>query len=488
MFTITRITAAIAVIAVAVAAGTSVAGPPAKPNAIHLTLETPSGPGRPASNLADAFAARVKALSGGKLVVDVRYDDPDYAQPTDRAWPWQARHLNNVRSGRVDLATVWAPSLELAGIKTARALHVPFMLTSEEAATRATAGALSTRIMAGFDRANLVGLALAPQGLARLFSAGKPLASTSDFTGATIRTPYGPTSVTVLKALGARPVDRSGGTFTTALSKGQIRANEINWEIASAYLATSQTARNVVLYPQVNAIVANSGAWAKLDEGQQAILRQAAKDARTRMLQRWDERREAQAFCQKGGGVTDVPKAQLDALRQKGSAVVQQFSRDAETGKLIGSIRALPRGDNDPVPLCRRAPTPTPPAASAGATTLMPSGTYRKVLDAAAMRAAGADENNINNNKGTHTLVVNGKKGSESGTNPNHSFQCAYRYSVSGPFVRIDPDPNSECAGDPWFVKWTLDGRDLMLTWHDGNRRAYTDWNRLSNGRWERVG
>ena len=154
-------------------------------------MEAASARGRPASDLADAFAARVKARSDGRITVVVRYEDPEYREPGPRTWPWVARHLDNVRSGRVDLATVWAPSLELAGIKTARALHVPFVLTSEEAAARATRGELARRILSDFDR-GLVGLTLAPQGLTRVFSAGRPLVSVADFSGAAIRTPYGP--------------------------------------------------------------------------------------------------------------------------------------------------------------------------------------------------------------------------------------------------------------------------------------------------------
>ena len=243
-----------------------------------------------------------------------------------------------------------------------------------------------------------------------------------------------------------------------------------------------------MLYPQVNAIAANSRAWAKLDDKQRAILRQAASDARSRMLQRWDERREARAFCKAGGTIVNASNAQVAALRQKGAALIAVFSRDARTAGLMKEIRGLPVGASDRVALCR--PTKPLPAPTIGGatTTLMPAGTYRRVLGVADMRDAGADENMININAGTHTLVVDGAKGSETGKNPNHSFTCAYRYVVAGAFVRVDPDPNSECSGDPWYITWRLDHRDLILTWHDGHRRPQRDWNRLFNGRWERVG
>jgi len=59
MFTITRITAAIAVIAVALAAGTSLAGPPVTGETVTLTLANPEPQGRPASQIAERFARSV---------------------------------------------------------------------------------------------------------------------------------------------------------------------------------------------------------------------------------------------------------------------------------------------------------------------------------------------------------------------------------------------------------------------------------------------
>ena len=488
MFTITRITAVGAVLALAVTAGASLAGPPAKPSSVTLTLETPSGPGRPATNLAEAFAERVKALSDGAIVVKVRVEDPSFKAPEQKAWPYQRRHVDNVTSGRVDLATVWTQTLEYAGIGTARALHVPFLITSKAAATRATSGATASSIMAGFEKGGLVGLTLSPQGLGRLFSAGRPLASAADLAGARIRTPYAPTSPTALKALGARPIDANGGMFTAALGKGSIRANEIVWDIASVYLTTSKTAGNVVLSPQVNAVVANAASWRRLSDAQQKVLRQAAVEARTTMVARWDERREARTFCTKGGTIVNASAAALARLEAGAASAEEALTRDAATRAVVRAIRAQGSAEIDRIAPCAGPAAQPPAGGGAGVTTLPPSGSYRLVLKPATMRAAGADENNIRNNSGTHTLAIDGAKMGETGRNPSHSFFCAYSLKVVGPFVRVTPDPASECAGDPWHVKWKLDGKDLILTWFDGNRRSFTTWEKLWSGRWEHVG
>lgn len=153
----------------------ALAGPPVNSGTVTLTLETPSGQGRLASNLADAFAARVKTLSDGKLVVKVIYGDPAKVGRGDRVWPWLAQHLNNVRTNKVQLATVWGASLELAGVKTVRALYAPFQLTSKTAATRATSGSIASQILQGFQGTGLTGLSLTPQGFSRIYAGKKPL-------------------------------------------------------------------------------------------------------------------------------------------------------------------------------------------------------------------------------------------------------------------------------------------------------------------------
>ena len=82
MFTITRITAAIAVIAVALAAGTSLAGPPATGETVTLTLANPESQGRPASQIAERFARTVATRSKGTVKVRIVYADSDGAEHT----------------------------------------------------------------------------------------------------------------------------------------------------------------------------------------------------------------------------------------------------------------------------------------------------------------------------------------------------------------------------------------------------------------------
>ena len=483
MFTITRITATVAVIAVAVAAGTSLAGPPATGDVVTLTLGTPSSKDRPASRLADAFAARVNTLSGGKLAIKVVYEAPGNLTPGTHTTPALKKLLTLVRTNKLQLATIWAPSLEFAGVKTVRAYQVPFLLTTKQAAARATIGATADNAMAGLQPASLTGLALVPQGLTRLFRVGKPILTPSDVRGARIRTNYGPTSFAALRSLGAVPNDLDRGAFGNGLANGSIDGFEAPFEIAPLFTApSSATAGNLVLYPTITVLAANSAAFAALKPSQRSILRRAATQARTSTLAAWDDERDARGYCTTGRWIVRATPNQQSAMARLGRKAESLFARDPATAVVIGKIRAQrPTGSPAIVP-CGSLP-PKPAADPAGTTTLPPSGAYRRTLTAEAMRAAGADEWNIEHNQGTHTITIIGTRGKDAVANKTSTTSCDVTFSVSGPYVKMSYNPQSACGGPPDYFSWKPGGRDLMIEW-----RGFTGWDTLYNGLWTKAG
>ena len=72
MSTPMRIALAAGLITLAVGAANSLAGPPQKTGStVTLTLGATEGRGRPSTGIAEAFAARVRALSKGTMVVKI---------------------------------------------------------------------------------------------------------------------------------------------------------------------------------------------------------------------------------------------------------------------------------------------------------------------------------------------------------------------------------------------------------------------------------
>ena len=488
MFTVARATSAIAVIAVVVAAGTSLAGPPARGETVTVTLETPSGRGRPASNLADAFAARVKTLSNGELVVEVVYGTNPSPSTT---WPWLRTHLDNVRTNKVQLATVWGASMELAGIKTVRGLYAPFRLTSKEAAAEATSGPIAAKILEGFNGSGLTGLTLAPQSLSRIHAARRILKSVADFDDATIRTPYGPTAVTVLRSLGARPIDRSGGLFVDRFAKGLIAASESEWKRGSIDLATSKTAGNLILYPLTDVLVANTGAFSRLSPAQRTILRRAAADARVTMLSSWDERAEAKAFCKAGGTIVNAAPAEIIALRKKAAAAIARFDSDPASRAILTDVERVAAAPGS-VATCAPSSVAGPPTPAPYLTvaTLPPSGIYKKSITLQSMLAAGISAEYARRNWGENTLKINGRNATLSNRNPGYSYSCPYTLAIERGLMTMQAAATSECSGDPGRVWWRPLGKNIeMQLIFIGNTRARRgDPGTEANGIWQRAG
>lgn len=487
MFTITRITAAIAVIAAAIAAGTSLAGPPAKGEVLTLRLGTPSAQGRPASRLADAFAAHVKTLSGGKLAIKVVYDAPGDMAPGTHTTPELRRLLALVRSNKLQLATIWAPSLELVGVRTIRAYQVPFLLTTKQASSRATTGTTAVRAMAGLRPAGLTGLALVPQGLSRLFRVSKPILTPADLKGVRIRTNYGSTSFAALRSLGAIPNDFDGGAFANGLSNGSIDGFEAPFEIAQQSTASSATAGNLVLYPAVTVLAASSAALAKLTSNQQSILLRAATRARASTLAAWDDARDTRSYCAAGRRNVRATTAQQTAMARLGLKAETLFARDPATAAVIDAIKTKRSAK---LPLTAPCGSKLPkPVSDPGVPTaeLPPSGVYRLTLEPEVMRVAGADSEAIRLHSGAETLTFQGRSGNDSTKNDRAATSCDFTLSIAKQFVRLDYDANSECAGSPLFMQWRNDGRDLRMTWFYDDKRPFSGWEALYNTVWTRA-
>ena len=478
---------AAALLTLLVAATAAIAGPPSKggDSTVTLSLGTPSAQGRPASRLADAFAARVKALSKGAITVEVRYDAQGVID-SSHVDPGTKKLVRMVQSGTLDFAALWGGTLEFAGVKTLRAYQVPFTITSKEQAARATTGAIAAQAMKGFEPAGLTGLALVPQGLSRLYGVDTKLVP-SGLAGMKIRTNYGATSFAVLRALGAAPTDANSGAFTNGLADDKIKGFEASFEIAPIFFSRSVTTGDVVLYPLVTALVANSKALSKLTPEQRSIIARSAVAARTATLATWNERNDARRFCKSvGHRVVTAGSGETVDLLARSRAVAARFARDPATGGVIRAIAKLPAGSQDTIAPCGKdvSPSATPPGVTA---TLPPSGVYRRTLAPNAMRAAGADEDNIRRNSGAHTLTIAGEKVTEVGQAASYRFKCDYTLAVKGPRVRLTPDPLSECAGAPYFFTWALQGRDLIMTWGDAATFPFADWNKLYNGVWTRA-
>src|SRR5262245_48037559 len=134
-------TLAAAIVVIGGGAGAALAGPPQKTSSVvTLTLAATESRGRPSTEIAEAFAKRVKALSKGTIVVEIAYDSGRTQGGETPLGVQESNLVALVRSGKAQLAIVPTRALDFQGITSFLALQAPFVTTTEAGMNRATTG------------------------------------------------------------------------------------------------------------------------------------------------------------------------------------------------------------------------------------------------------------------------------------------------------------------------------------------------------------
>jgi TRAP-type C4-dicarboxylate transport system substrate-binding protein len=406
MPTTIHIAVAVGVVALAIGAGTSLAGPPGKTGSvIKLTLAGTESRGRPSIDIAEAFAARVKALSKDSIVVKIAYDSGGN-DATTTANAQEKNLVGLVRAGKVQLAIVPTRAFEFEGATSFQAIQAPFVVTTEHGMDRLTQGALADRLQSDLPKLGLTGLGLAPEGLRRPFGFAKPLMSPADFAGIRFGASRSRPLFRLLRALGARRVSLTGSAMEHAIAKGTLAGADSSLILAAdgAIPRPGFTAGNVVLFPKIDALVANSRSLKRLSSKQVSLLREAAASARAWAIGALTEQTGHDAYCKAGGTIVTAPAAAIAGLRAKAAPVLAAMRRDPLTRRLIAEIAAS-GSSGGAVARCSRGPGR---GVSSGPTVtkVIPPGVYRRTVTEQQLLAAGESPAGAKTNGGTWTLTA----------------------------------------------------------------------------------
>lgn len=397
MSTTARVALAASALVCTIGVGTSLAGPPpedAKP--VTLTIGTTEPAGRPAASMIDVFAERVSALSKGRVRVKTVYAAglTHHSMPTREL---EASLIGLVRAGKLQLALVPTRAFQAQGVSSFQGLQAPFLITSDALAAKATSGPISRRMLAGLGKVKLTGLALANEGLRRPFGFKKALTRPADFKGIKIRAIPSKPTWDLLKALGATPVDLNGDAYQDAIDNGTIQATESSLALAPV----PYTASNIVFFPKINAVVANTAALKGLDAASVVAVRKAALEMRAWALANLTEQRARAEYC-KYNTIVSAPRASVRALVSLAAPVLARMRKDPIARRLIAQIEAA--GMPGPIAPCgqkavkeKRAPVGS----------LIPKGVYRGAhVSEQQLLAAGASPGEARGNSGVLTLTV----------------------------------------------------------------------------------
>ena len=126
-----------------------------------------------------------------------------------------------VQSGKLAAALIPARAWDELGVTSLQALQAPFLVSTEELLEQIVQGEPAEEMLAGLDKAGVVGLALLPEGLRHPVGFARPLLTLEDFAGAKIRAPLSNASYRLLEALAAKPVELCCVEFSQAVAAGR---------------------------------------------------------------------------------------------------------------------------------------------------------------------------------------------------------------------------------------------------------------------------
>ncbi|MDR3413027.1 MAG: TRAP transporter substrate-binding protein [Formivibrio sp.] len=190
---------------------------------------------------------------------------------------------------------------------------LPFLFRDINHFRKTMYGAPGDQILAAFDKAGFIGLALYESG-ARSMYAKKPIKSVADMKGLKIRVQQSDLWVDLIKAMGANPTPIPMAEVYTALKTGLVDAAENNYpsyeearhfESAPVFSETMH-----VMSPEV--LVFSKKVWDTLSKTEQADIRKAAKDSIPYYVKLWSAREEQSKANVIKAGATIIPANQID--------------------------------------------------------------------------------------------------------------------------------------------------------------------------------
>jgi TRAP-type transport system periplasmic protein len=421
---------------------------------VTLRIGTDDTPGRPSGRIITEFARQARELSGGRIRIVAVFKAAGRPRPE-----WDQRVARMVTGGRLDMGVIPARAWDTEGVTSLRALHAPFLVTSEPQLDRISRDPVAGELLAGLDRAGVVGLALVPEGLRHPFGFRQPLLARGDYAGQTIRTPRSDVAYLLMRAFGAQPGDLTETQFRRGSADGTVAGAESSFALALSSMRTATATANVTLYPKADTIVVNRKAWDALSDEQRDTLRTAAERARDHAIEsNVPEAVGARRYCEQGGRVVHAAQADVSGLRDAASFVYRRLELDVRTKALIGRLREVALEAGTP-PAAPAACEPAPAAALAA--TGDPhglDGVWRVRVTYEDGIRAGLREDLASYELGLQTIRMDGGRYDWRWRARDGAHRCPGEYRISGEVVVFTD--TGECHG-VWQAAYAIDGETI---------------------------
>jgi tripartite ATP-independent transporter DctP family solute receptor len=250
--------------------------------------------------------------------------------------------IEQTRAGAIDLNR---SNVALIGnfVPAMNVLAMPFLFRSIEHLQKVLDGRIGNEILNSFEPYGFVGLAFYDSGARSIYNNVRPVRSIEDMKGLRIRVQQSELMASMVRALGAEPVELPYGQVATGLATRLIDGAENNWpsfvttdhyKYAGFYTLTEHT-----MSPEV--LVMSLKAWQGLSAEDQKIFRESAQRSSHFMREKWKDLEVQSRKQAESAGVMVVKDIDRKPFEAAMAAIYEKAQRDPATAQLIERIRKV---------------------------------------------------------------------------------------------------------------------------------------------------
>lgn len=406
------------------------------PAILTLRIGTNESLASPTGQIVAHLVDDVRSRSHGAIVLAPTYEFADDDDPDA-----EADVARGLGSGRFDLAVVASRAWDRLGVASLAPLQDPMLVESDAAASAVAHDPVADDLMTDLGDVGVVGLALVPEGLRRLFSFAGPIEDPTALAGHGVIARPSRTTDAVLAALGAHAV--VPGSFDDAgasVVSGEVVAAESGLAWYDRLPTTTSLLVDLVLFPKVDVVGLAAATGHRLTDAQRSVLSDAARDTVGWVAHHLaSDESLLDAYCRAGGLVSWAHDAGRERFRTALAAVEETWRADVHQAKVLHRLRTVVAASHHDVVVpasCRPdGPGPggapsAPPTPTAPALRAFPAGTWREVVSEQALLDAGVPAQRAQDDSGPWTVTFrDGRLDFHDG--------CHGTYAVSGDRVEL---------------------------------------------------
>jgi len=248
--------------------------------------------------------------------------------------------LQQIQLGTTQMAVTTTGPME-SFIPEIKALEMPFLFPSYEAADKVLDGPIGMDLMRRFEKVGIVGLRFLDNGFRNVTNSKRAVKTPADLKDLKIRTMESPTHLAIWRAIGANPTPMAW-PIVTQLQQGVIDGQENPIAVISGAKLNEAGQKYLTLTRHVYSalvIVANKAFIDKMPAGDRKVFFDAARAGSLtgRAYIRTNEAKQLAAL--KAAGVQVVENPDLAAFRAKTASVPAALTGDAR--KIYEEIRKV---------------------------------------------------------------------------------------------------------------------------------------------------